>query len=175
MTRHIFGQSHFYKVFEYVMHAMYHRHISTLGIKLPHPTQYGFRRGVGIHELIFQLRLASEKCLLENKELYVASLDISKAFDRVWREAIIFKMVKYDFPPDLIYMINFIFHHTRSGVHNGTDPMIFFDTLSGTPQGGILSPDLFALVLHDLNEALTNLANTTPNTFVTYLLLQHIL
>ena len=45
------------------------------------------------------------------------------------------------------------------------EPTKAFITSSGTPQGGVLSPDLFALLLHDMNEELSKIGKNKAFVF----------
>ena len=47
--------------------------------------QVGFRAGRGCVENVFMVRQLAEKMLERGKRLYVAFLDLEKAYDRVWR------------------------------------------------------------------------------------------
>ena len=48
--------------------------------------QFGFMPGRGTTDAIFIVRLLQEKFLAKNKNLYLAFVDLEKAFDRVPRQ-----------------------------------------------------------------------------------------
>src|SRR5579864_7632418 len=50
--------------------------------------QCGFRPGRGTTDAIFIIRQVQEKLLAKNKELWIAFVDLEKAFDRVPREVL---------------------------------------------------------------------------------------
>ena len=50
--------------------------------------QSGFREGRGCADQIFTVRCLSEKYLEKHKDVYVAFMDLEKAYDRVDREAL---------------------------------------------------------------------------------------
>ena len=50
--------------------------------------QSGFREGRGCADQIFTVRCLSEKYLEKHKDIYVAFMDLEKAYDRVDREAL---------------------------------------------------------------------------------------
>ena len=50
------------------------------------PRQHGFRKGVGTCDMNFALRQLIEKHWEFNKPLYIAFLDLEKAFDRIERK-----------------------------------------------------------------------------------------
>merc|ERR1711911_567486 len=49
--------------------------------------QCGFRVGRGCVDQVFSLKQLSEKCVAKGKSLYVAYMDLEKAYDRVDRNA----------------------------------------------------------------------------------------
>ena len=48
--------------------------------------QFGFVRGRGTTDAIFIVRRIQERCLEKGRSLYMAFMDLEKAFDRVPRE-----------------------------------------------------------------------------------------
>ena len=65
------------------------------------PWQHGFRKGVGTTDMIWALRLVIEKHWEYNQPLFIAFLDLEKAFDRVPREKLWMAMAEYMVPADL--------------------------------------------------------------------------
>ena len=51
-------------------------------------SQFGFVPGRGKTDAIFVVKQLQEKCLAANKRLYMAFVDLEKAFDRVLRKGI---------------------------------------------------------------------------------------
>ena len=49
---------------------------------------FGFMAGMSTTDAIFIVRQQQEKCLAKNKELWMAFVDLEKAFDRVPREVV---------------------------------------------------------------------------------------
>ena len=45
--------------------------------------QCGFRRGRGCVDQVFVMKQMSEKFICKNRELYVAFMDLEKAYDRI--------------------------------------------------------------------------------------------
>ena len=50
-------------------------------------TQFGFSKGKGAMDVVFVLRLLQEK-ILEKEKMYVAFLDLEKAYDRLPRDVV---------------------------------------------------------------------------------------
>lgn len=88
---------------------------------------------------------------LEQKKVSVCvSLDVEKAFDTLWTNAIIFKMIMLNFPSKLILFINSYLRGRSFQVAVGKAKSPIHEIVAGVPQGSILGPILFILTLHDI-------------------------
>lgn len=134
--------------------------------------QFGFRsKHSTVHALI---RLFEEAIMGFNdcKITIAAFLDIEKAFDTMWVQGLIYKMIKMRFPH---YLIRIVFSYLKDRnfrVKLGnqlSDPISVND---GVPQGSVLGPLLFIIFMIDLpthlNATLTIFADDT-STFSTRL------
>ena len=65
------------------------------------PWQHGFSKGVGTCGMLFALRQLIEKHWEFNKPLYIAFLDLEKAFDRIPRGNFWQALNTYEIPMDL--------------------------------------------------------------------------
>ncbi|GBP92478.1 RNA-directed DNA polymerase from mobile element jockey [Eumeta japonica] len=116
----------------------------------PRQEQYGFREG---HSTTLQLirvlhYLASER----NCDRYTVAvfLDMEKAFDRVWHDGLIYKLIDTSLPPALTKVVaNFLqrrsFCVAVDGVLSAPRPIE-----AGVPQGSCLSPELYAVYTDDI-------------------------
>ena len=81
--------------------------------------------------MIFSLRQLQEKCREQGKPLYVAFIDLTKAFNRVSRDGLFKILSKIGCPPTLLSIVK-SFHDNmkRTVLYNGatSDP---FNILSG--------------------------------------------
>ena len=105
------------------------------------PNSYGFRPGRSCHDAIASLFLS-----LRNKSRFVLHADIKKCFDRIDHEKLLNKLSTFDQMKCQIaawlkadIMLDFL-----------NKPDEIFQSLEGTPQGGILSPLLANIALHGL-------------------------
>ncbi|GFX80374.1 probable RNA-directed DNA polymerase from transposon BS [Trichonephila clavipes] len=85
----------------------------------------------------------------KHKSTGAVFLDIQKAFDRVWREGLLYKLIKYDFPPPMIKIIssyladrNFSVRINTYSSHRRTE--------AGGAQGTLISPLLFNIYVNDI-------------------------
>ena len=97
LPHHISLMCHVAKLYESVLEARLRRATEDkLG-----PWQHGFRKGVGTCDMIFALRQLIEKHWEFNKPLYIALLDLQKAFDRIPRGNLWQALNTYEIPMDL--------------------------------------------------------------------------
>ena len=67
--------------------------------------QYGFRKARPTGDLLSYLTHAWSSSLRNFGESFIATLDISKAFDRVWHKALLAKLRAYGFTPSFCKLI----------------------------------------------------------------------
>ena len=110
-------------------------------------SQCRFRAKMATIDMIFSLRQLQEKCREQGKPLYVAFLDLTKAFDLVSRDGLFKILVKISCPPTLLSIVK-SFHDDMKGtvLYDGatSDP---FNILSCVKQGCVLVPTLFEIFL----------------------------
>ncbi|GBO45706.1 putative RNA-directed DNA polymerase from transposon X-element, partial [Araneus ventricosus] len=144
------------KIYEKVILARLKEHCSDLQI-IP-DEQYGFRPNHGcVHQLLRVTNLITHGF---NNKLYTGGvfLDVRKAFDRMWHNGLIYKLIANKLPHYLIdIIILFLLNRTFKVKLNST----LSETghiKAGTPQGSILSPLLYTVYTADfpVNNHITN-------------------
>ena len=106
-------------------------------------SQCGFRAERSSIYIIFSLRQLQEKCREQHMPLYIAFIDLTKAFDLVSRDGLFKVLPKIGCPPKRQSMIESFHTDTKGTVQfNGSfsEP---FEIRSGVKQGCVLVPVLF--------------------------------
>ena len=111
------------------------------------PEQGGFKREEGTIEHMFVLQNIYHK----NNKIYAAFLDLRKAYDSVWREALFMKLEQdTGLPTNLIKLIKAMYNKTTSTVKANKLLSKCFKTTRGLQQGALSSPILFNFFINDL-------------------------
>ena len=95
--------------------------------------------------MIFSLRQLQEKCREQRRPLFIAFIDLTKAFDLFSRSGLFTLLQRIGCPPKLLQMIR-SFHDNMQGTvqydGSSSDP---FPINSGLKQGCVLAPRLFGI------------------------------
>ncbi|XP_076030439.1 uncharacterized protein LOC143018741 [Oratosquilla oratoria] len=105
----------------------------------------GFRSERSTTDMVFSLRQLQEKCREQRCPLYIAFIDLTKAFDLVSREGLFTLLQRIGCPPKLLRMISSFhedMHVTVQYDGSYSDP---FPNRSGVKQGCVLAPTLFGI------------------------------
>ena len=83
-------------------------------------------------------------------------LDISKAFDKVWHEGLLFKLKQNGISGNLLNVItDFLYQRKQRVVLNGQHSS-WTNVQAGVPQRSILGPLFFLIYINDLSDGLTS-------------------
>jgi len=110
----------------------------------------GFKKGDGAVNQILGMTDDIYKAFEKGSEVAVVFLDIIRAFDRVWRKGLLYKMKKMDFNNQLLAGTeNYLSSRSQKVVITGQSSPIL-ETNAGALQGSILGPLLFLIFVNDI-------------------------
>lgn len=129
--------------------------------------QFGFRSG---HNAAMQVARIAHAITLNYNVSNVTSLvllDIEKAFDTVWIDGIIFKLIKYKFPHPLIKLVHNYLKHRKFKIKINHGLSKIKNSEAGVPQGSVLGPVIFSYFMNDIPKfKQTNLAVYADDTAI---------
>ena len=121
-------------------------------IKMMNSNQFGFKKGSSCAHAIFTVKETINHYISNGSPCYLISLDAAKAFDRVWRDGLLYKLInKID---SYTWRIFKSYYDSSQGIIK-KDELNVADTFRiecGVKQGGVMSPLLYNFYINDLLE-----------------------
>ena len=139
------------KIFELCILSIIENYICT------HDHQFGFKKQHATDMCIYTVKSVITYHTRQNSLVYTCFLDASKAFDRISHWTLFKKLIACN-TPLLIVIIKFlVFWYQRQSicVKWGKRTSEYFSIINRERQGGVLSPQLFAIYTDDLSVCLT--------------------
>ncbi len=118
--------------------------------------QSGFRRGRNTMDPAVCLEHEIRKAQINRESVVAVFFDIEKAYDMMWREGLLIKLCKLGIKGQMYRWINNFLSGRAIKVRIGNSYSEKFVIENGTPQGSIVSPLLFSIMINDVFEDLDN-------------------
>ncbi len=138
-------QEQLMKVFERILDDIIRKQVNIDSM------QFGFMPGRSTTDAIFILRQLQEKFLGKKKHLYLAFVDLEKAFDRVPRSVLWWSMRKLGVEEWVIKVVKTMYADAKSQVRVNSSLSDPINVTVGVHQGSVLSPLLFIIVMEALS------------------------
>jgi hypothetical protein len=117
--------------------------------------QFGFKKNSSCNHAIFVLKETANFYVSKYKSVYACAIDASKAFDKINRMMLMYKLIGKVSEP--VWRALYVYYSKSVAyISNENTTSLLFKTTIGVKQGGPLSPRLFSLYVEALIEELEN-------------------
>ena len=119
-------------------------------------SQNGFRHSRSTTDnLVYLTEKMKETLRQKYRGMYCAFFDIQKAFDRVWHTKLLEKLANLGLSGNIYNTIKDFLHNRKMQVRVNNELSDYKKLDMGSPQGAVLSPLLFIIMMHDIETKVT--------------------
>lgn len=112
--------------------------------------QCGFRKGRSTIDAMVRLETDIKKALAMKEVIVAVFFDIQKAYDMLWKEGLMMQLNRLGVGGRMYnWILSFLFGRTIQ-VRVGSDLSSVVEVENGTPQGSVISPVLFNIMINDI-------------------------
>ena len=123
------------------------------------PEQAGFRKGRSTTDHLVKITTNIKKQFAHKKSTIATFFDVSKAYDSVWHKRLLLKLKQIGLSGNIFQFVKSFLSNRNLFAKVGNSYSSSKYINMGIPQGSILSPLLFNILLHDLPNALSKNSN----------------
>ena len=124
-------------------------------------THTGYRQFRSTEDQLALLTQDVEDAFQEKKKVLAVFFDLSKAFDKVWKEGLLLKLLRAGVHGKMYkWLSDFLFNRTARVKLDGTISRQV-KLREGVPQGGVVSPTLFLVYINDITTTVPRYASNT--------------
>ena len=117
--------------------------------------QSAFRRNRSVEDQIAYIAQSIENAFQEKKKVIATFIDLSKAFDKVWKRGLLLKLLRCNVGDNMFKWIRSFLGHRSARVKLNANLSHPVTIREGVPQGGVISPTLFVVFINDITKGLT--------------------
>ena len=121
--------------------------------------QAGFRKGRSVNDHLIKLSSQIKKQFAQRKSVLATFIDIKKAYDSVWHEQLLFKLKSIGINGTIYQYIKNYLGNRSICTRVNNQYSSFKHTNIGIPQGSIIAPLLFSILIYDLPSVISKRFN----------------
>ncbi|WP_230209703.1 reverse transcriptase domain-containing protein [Solemya velum gill symbiont] len=119
-------------------------------------TQSGFRNHRSTTEILVRLEAAIHQAFVNKEYLVAVFLDFEKAYDMLWKKGLLYKLHSLGIEGNMFGWIRSFLEERTFQVRLNQHLSKVCSVSNGTPQGSVISPTLFNIMVNDLHTVLKN-------------------
>nr|KAG5701253.1 hypothetical protein BaRGS_020615 [Batillaria attramentaria] len=117
--------------------------------------QTAFRKNRNTEDQLVYLAQSIENAFQEKKKVVATFIDLSKAFDKVWKDGLLLKLLTAGIAGRMFNWIKSFLCHRTARVKLDSSLSHTVKIREGVPQGGVISPTLFVVFINDITSSLS--------------------